>query len=241
MLQELLNLLPAVLMRCPPARSGLCALIGLLLWTCGARFSQSILTLTAVACGTLLGMHLPAWCGWQIDGMGLGVAGAVVLGCSAFLFHGACIGLLLGGGLMLWAGATVWLSMAGNEHWNLQAVHWEGDMIQFLHEAWQGLPPVVSHALPIACFLGLAGGIAVAIFLPRFARALAFSLIGLTLMIVMGVAAMHVTHPKWLSPSAGAHRSTWLALIGLILAGAVVQWVMMRPADEGGSNEVRPS
>jgi len=241
MVQEVVNLLPDALVHWPPARAGVCAGVGALLWLCGARFSRSILTLVAVACGTVIGMHLPAWYGWHVDGMGLGVGGAILLGSIVFLFHGACIGLLLGGGMMLWAGTAVWLAMAGEGHWDWRAVHWEGDMIQFCRQAWEGLPHVVSRAFPVACFAGLAGGIAIAVFLPRIAKALAHSLIGVTLMIVMGALAVRTTHPGWPWSSAKFDRSQALVLIGLVLAGAVLQWLITPPAKASGSKAARQS
>jgi hypothetical protein len=241
MLQDLVNLLPDGLVHWPPARAGVCVGVGALLWLCGARFSRSILTLVAVAGGTVIGMHLPAWCGWQVDGMGLGVGGAIVLGSIVFLFHGACIGLLLGGGMMLWAGTAVWLAMAGDGHWDWRAVHWEGDMIQFCRQAWEGLPHGVSRVFPVACLAGLAGGITIAVFLPRLAKALAHSLVGVTLMTVMGALAVRTAHPGWLPSSAKFDRSQALVLIGLVVAGAVLQWLVTPPARAPGSKAARQS
>ena len=66
MLRELLSLLPDVVARCAPGVAGACAALGVMLWLCGARFSRSVLSLTAVAAGTVIGMRLPQWRGWQI-------------------------------------------------------------------------------------------------------------------------------------------------------------------------------
>ena len=238
MLRELLGLLPDVVLGCPPAKAIGCALVGAVLWVIGARFSRSILTLIAVAVGTLVGTRLPGWRGWQIDGMGIGVGGAILLGLSVFLFHRATLGVLLGGGLMLWAGFATWLLRAGDMYWDWRNVVWDGDLVQFFHEAWQTLPPVLTRVLPAACFAGLAGGITLAVFLPKLAKVLAHSLIGVTLMFVMGTVALGTTRPDWLA-APGSIASQGLVLIGLVLAGAFFQWQITPPHRTAGNTESR--
>jgi hypothetical protein len=198
MVREVVSLLPDALVRCPPVRAEACAVLGVILWIVGGRFSRSILTLVAVAAGTFIGMRLPARFGWQIDGMGIGVGGAVVLGTCAFLFHRTFVGLLLSGGLILWAGIAVWIFMAGSGHWDWSGVYWDGDMVQYLRQAWHGLPRQVSQVFPAACFAALTLGIAIAVFLPKLAKVTAHSLIGVTLMTVMTAIIMLTVRPHWL-------------------------------------------
>jgi hypothetical protein len=240
MLRELIGLLPDLLLRCPPAKAIACALLGAVLWMVGARFSRSILTLAAVAAGTFVGMRLPAWRGWQIDGMGIGVAGAIVFGLTVFLFHRTCIGALLGGGLMLWAGLGTWIFLAGDMYWDWHNVTWDGDMIQFFKEAWQTLPPVLGRVLPAACFAGLAGGVSIAVFLPKLSKVLAHSLIGVTLMAVMGTVAVNSSRPEWLA-APGSLAVQGAVLIGLVLVGAFFQWQITPPYGRPASAEVRKS
>lgn len=241
MLRELLSLLPLDVLHCPPATAALCAALGLMLWVCGARYSRSILSLIAVAAGTMIGMRLPAWRGWQIDGMGLAVGGAVLLGTCAFLFHRTCIALLLGGGMMLWAGTAVWIFLGGDVYWDWRSVHWDGDLIQFARQAWAVLPPALSRAFPAACFGGLAGGVTLAIFLPKLSKVLAHSLTGITLMTLMGSVAIRASRPDWLSAPPGSIGMQGLFLLGLVLLGALVQWQITPPYRLAGSNGVKKS
>jgi hypothetical protein len=226
MLRELLALLPDVLLRCPSGTAAVCAGLGAALWLIGGRFSRSILALAAVALGTFIGMRLPVWRGWQIDGMGVAVGGAILLGTAAFLFHRTCIGLLLGTGLVLWAGTGVWIFLAGQTYWDLHSVRWQGDLAQLLQQAWRTLPPSMTRVFPMACFAGLGCGITIAVFLPKLARVMTHSLIGVTLMAIMGAIFIGKAHPRWLQAIPRTQGMQGFALIGLVLVGVIIQWRM---------------
>jgi hypothetical protein len=221
--------------------AGLLAAFGAIVWICGARFSRSIIALSAVALGTMIGMRLPAWRGWQIDGMGVAVGGAVVLGTVAFLFHRTCIGLLLGGGMLLWAGTATWLFLGKGATWDLQAVHWDGDLVQFLRLAWQALPPGLSRVFPAACFAGLAGGITMAVIFPKLSKVLTHSLTGVTLMAVMGAVLLQAKRPMWISALPGSILAQGIVLIGIVLLGVIMQWQITPPYRNAGSNATRKS
>ena len=228
MLREIVALMPDALLRCPPVAAVGCTALGAVIWAVGGRFSRSILSLVAVTAGAAIGMRMPAWCGWQIDGMGLAVAGAILLGACTFLLHRAAIGLLLGGVMMLWAGMATWLAIAGDVYWNWHGVKFKGDLVQVMHEAWQALPPPISKIFPVACFLGLAAGIAIAVYLPRLARVLVHSMTGVTLMAGMGSIAALALRPKWFDAIPAGYNLTFAGLlIGLTVAGAVIQWRIM--------------
>jgi hypothetical protein len=229
MLRELMSLLPDAIARCSPVVAVACAAMGVVLWLCGARFSRSILSLIAVAAGTVIGMRLPQWRGWQIDGMGLAVGGAIVLGSGVFLFHRTCIAAILGGAMMLWAGGAVWIYLAGDVYWDWRSARWDGDLMQYCRDAWAVLPPNLSHIFPAVCFLGLAAGITIAAFLPKVSKVLAHSLIGVTLIVLMGAVAMSTALPRWLSAAPGSLAAQGVALIGLVLIGAAIQWRLTPP------------
>lgn len=229
MLREVLSFFPDAVVRVAPLVAAACAVLGVLLWLCGARFSRSILSLVAVAAGAVIGMKLPAWRGWQIDGMGLAVGGALVLGAGAFLCHRTCIGTLLAAGLMLWAGTGVWLLMGGDVYWDWRSVAWQGDMIQYAHDAWQLLPPNLQKVFPAACFAGLAAGISIAVYLPKLAKVLAHSLTGVTLAAVGGAIFLNANRPDLLGRIPGSDATQGLALIAIVLLGATVQWRFTPP------------
>ena len=229
MVQEVLNLLPNAAARCPLGAAICGASAGLFLWLAGAKFSRSILTLAGVTAGSVIGMRLPAWRGWQIDGMGLAVGAAIVLGTFAFLFHRTCIGLLLGIGLMLWAGLFIWVLRAGAVYWNWRTVQWQGDSVQFLRDLWATLPPNLSRSLPIVCLAGLATGLTLGGFFPKVGRVLAHSLTGISLVIVMGGLAVRATRPQWLVSLPGSHVVQGCVLAALVIAGAQWQWWLTSP------------
>ncbi len=79
MLQELLTFMPREAGSATLAFASVGAACGVALWVSGARFSRYIVTLTAVAIGTGVGVGSPRWFGWAIDGMGPAVGGAIVL------------------------------------------------------------------------------------------------------------------------------------------------------------------
>src|SRR6185312_10749858 len=237
MLREAISLLPDVVARCPLGTAlGLCAL-GVVLWTAGGRVSRSILALTAVAGGCVVGLHLPDWFGWQIDGMAVAVGAAIVLGTAAILMHRTFIGVLLGIGMMIWAALGTWIFFANESStWNWRAARWDGDMVQYLHELWQGLPPQMAHVFPAACFAGFATGVTISVFFPKLGKVLTHSLIGVTLVSLMGAIAASTARPRWLAAVPGSNAAQGLALIGLVVLGALIQWQITPPYRSAGSN-----
>lgn len=241
MVREAVAILPEVVTRCPPGAAIGCAAIGAILWVTGARYSRSILALVAVSAGAVIGMRLPGWCGWQIDGMGVAVGGAIVLGTCAFLMHRTCIGLLLGAVMMLWAGLGTWIAMAGDMYWNCRSVTWNGDLVQLLRDAWQTLPPQVAHVFPLACFAGFAAGVTITVFFAKLSKVLAHSMIGVTLLIGMGALASSTLRPQWLASLPGSNLLEGVLLIGLVVCGAVIQWWLTPPNRVGAGNASRTS
>ncbi|HEY2589114.1 MAG TPA: hypothetical protein VGI81_25450 [Tepidisphaeraceae bacterium] len=229
MLREVLSFLPDALVRVAPVVAAGCAALGVMLWLCGARYSLSILSLVAVAAGATIGMKLPAWRGWQIDGMGLAVGGALVLGAGAFLCHRTCIGALLAAGMMLWAGTGVWLFMGGDVYWDWRSVAWQGDMIQYARDCWQLLPPNLQKVFPAACFAGLIAGVSIAVYLPKLAKVLAHSLTGATLAAIGGAIFLNASRPDLLAWFPGSDVVQGVALIAIVLLGAAVQWRFTPP------------
>src|SRR5689334_5070071 len=109
MFQDLLTLLPERLTHATPTMALVASVIGIVFLFAGGRVSREIITLTCVLVGGYIGMRLPAWCGWGVDGMGLAFAGAMLLGLRGYWLDRAWEGGLLAAILALWAGVGTWL------------------------------------------------------------------------------------------------------------------------------------
>lgn len=229
MLREAVDLMPDVVNSLPIGAALLLCALGVVLWLLGGRLSRSVLVLAAVAIGTVVGMRLPQWRGWQVDGMGLAVGGAMLCGSLVFFMHRTCIGLLLSCGLMLWTGLGLWAFMGGGASWDWRATPWDGDMVQYLHGLWQTLPPQLAHVFPISCFAAMAVGITIAVYSPKLSKVLAHSLIGVTLVAIMGTIAMLSLRPQMLSLIPESNRFQAVALVVLVGVGALIQWRLTPP------------
>ena len=236
MLREAVELLPDGVNQVPIGAAILLCALGFVLWLFGGRVSRSVLVLAAVAAGTVLGMRLPGWRGWQVDGMGLAVGGAMLCGGMVFFMHSTCIGLLLSGALTLWTGLGLWIFMGGGANWDWRAAPWDGDMVQYLRGLWQTLPPQMSHVFPIACFVAMAIGITLATWSPKLSKVLAHSLIGVTLFAVMGTIALLGTQPKLLALIPGSNSLQAATLIGLVVVGVTIQWQITPPRSKSTGN-----
>ena len=236
MLREAVDLMPDIVNRLPIGAALMLCGLGVVLWLLGSVYSRSVLVLAAVAAGTLIGMRLPTWRGWQVDGMGLAVGGAMLCGSLVFFMHRTCIGLLLSCGLMLWTGLGLWASMGGDATWDWRATPWDGDMVQYLHGLWQTLPPQLAHVFPIACFIAMAAGITIAVCSPKLSKVLAHSLIGVTLVAIMGTIAILSLRPQMFSVIPESNRFQVTALVVLVLVGALIQWRLTPPHRKSASS-----
>jgi len=238
MLREAIALLPDVVARCPLGTALAFCALGAVLWIVGGRVSRSILALVAVAAGSVVGIHLPEWFGWQIEGMAVAVGAAIILGCAVLFMHRTCIGILLGLTMMLWAALGTWMFLAPEgAAWDWRSAHWEGDMVQYLHQLWQVLPPTMARVFPAACFAGFATGVSITVFFPKLSKVLTHSLLGVTLVALMGAIAASSARPHWLASVPGSNAAQALALVGLVVLGALIQWQITPPhRSAAGSN-----
>jgi len=219
---QLSSFLPDRLLDRPTSFAAAGILVGFAFWAAGSVFSRSLITLTAVAIGTSVGMHLPAWEGWKIDGMGLGVGGALVLGTSGYLLHRTWVGVGLATILAACCGLAV--VMVVDPAASLPQLHWNVGLSESLGELWRQLPKSLNPALPIACVIGITAGIASAVFWPKLSIAAMYSLIGTGLIVAMGWVEIHAMQPGWLKmfPQNVAVRVAALLVVAVV--GVIVQW-----------------
>src|ERR1700722_6468737 len=223
MLQAFLSLLPTGTGTATAACATVGVLCGAALWLTGARFSQYIITLAAVAIGTSLGVAMPRWCGWKIDGSATAVSAAIVLGASGYVLHRVWVGAWFGFVLAIWAALATWMELASNDIW-IWPDRLGLSVPAYLKQVWDALPPDVSHALPAVCGVAFLIGAIPAIIWPRAGMVFLYSALGATLAAGLGVAAVNIEQPTWLTkvpPKTSVQMTTMLLVV---LLGAGVQW-----------------
>jgi hypothetical protein len=224
MLHELTTFRPAALADSAPVLALAVTAAGLGCWLAGGRFSRSLITLALVAAGAWLGVRLPRWFGWEIDGMGLGMAGAMLLGFAGYLLHRTWVGVLLGALIAVWAGVAAWVALAPGVRWAPPPLAWGWDVPELLRQVWQSLPPQVSKVIPLTTVGGLVGGVVTALVWPKLSRILAFDLLGVMLMVAVGVPAVAAHQPHWMKYLPVATEQQVAAVVALVLVGLAVQW-----------------
>jgi len=199
-------------------------LVGLSLWIAGARFSQSILTLAAVAMGTSIGMKMPMWCHWQIDPMAPAVAGAIVLGVSAYAFHRVWVGIWLGVVLTIWTTLVLWATRGPAFHWRWPEYDPGQTLPQYLGNLWQNVPETMQQCLGFTAAAAMLVGISAALLWPRVGIALLWSAAGVSVLLPAAATALSKLDPQVLR-HIPRQTSDQLALFaGLVGIGAIIQW-----------------
>ncbi len=223
MLQTLLPLLPAEAGAVAMAMAGVGMLIGLVLWLAGARYSRSIVTLLMVTIGAGLGLRLPGWFGWPVSGMGAAVGGAMSLGLIGFLLHRLWVGLGLGWMLAAWGALLVWTMLGQGQTWQVPAEE-ATTLGGYAASVWEAMPDDFTWVAPFVCAAAMLTGLSIGWIWPRMGVVLLYSVMGVSLLVATGLAAIEFGRPEWLShvPSQTAPQVMLLTL--LVAFGAVVQW-----------------
>jgi hypothetical protein len=78
--------------------------------------------------------------------------------------------------------------------------------------------------MPLVIAGALAGGVAITVLSPKLGRVLTYTLVGLSMVIVMGVTAMRMSRPDWLAMLPRTFGTQMGILLGLVLTGVLVQW-----------------
>ncbi|MGA2501295.1 MAG: hypothetical protein ABSH20_26445 [Tepidisphaeraceae bacterium] len=223
MLCEVLQAMP------PDAASGLWLLavagvvVGGLLWLAGARFSRPLVSIVCVCAGVVIGLRLPGWAALGIRAWGSAVAVAIVLGIIGYVFHRLWVGAGLGVLAALWACYAVIVAYPGQAI-TIPVEAAPMGLLPYLMEVGRGICPELHRTLPLAAGIATMGGLVVAALLPRPAMYLFYSLLGVTLLSVLGPTTMHLLRPEMLSvlPTRAVAQSA--LILGMVTFGAIVQW-----------------
>lgn len=239
---DLLSKFPAALQQNALPLAVCATLFGAMLWLAGARLSRGLFALAGVTAGGLLGMYLPRWMGWPIDGMATVVGGAIVLGLAGYLLFMTCNGLLFG--VMLAAGATlaVWHHFRPDmpTGWALRAINPAASWPSMLAAIWQSFPPPLNRAVPAAIAGGLSTGVISAVLWPRAAAIVAYSILGTAVVLCAGSLAFHLARPTWQPELPASLLGRWSAPVVLVMLGIVAQWRIFPPTAEARRNEEKP-
>lgn len=215
-------------------------IVGLSLWIVGARFSQSILTLAAVAMGTWVGMRLPMWRHWQIDPMAPAVAGAIVLGISAYTLHKVWVGIWLGVVLSVWTTLVLWATRGPAFHWRWPEYNPGLTLPQYLANLWQNVPETMQQCLGFATAAAMLIGISAALLWPRIGIALLWSAAGVSLLVPAAATALSKLDPQVLRHIPRQTSDQLALLAGLVGIGAILQWrtnLMAKPAPSASGGQ----
>jgi hypothetical protein len=224
MIQQLLTLLPSQINSIALICAVIGAFAGAILWLGGSRFNQTLVTLISVSTGALIGLQLPYWFNWKLEGWATATLGAIVCGISGYLAHKLWVGIGLGIVLTVWAAlatfvlcgdhkAFVWPAYTVGVSWKI-----------YLPAVWNALTPEVRRMLPFACATAMVGGFVATLVWTRLGVVLLYSCTGISLLVGLGVAAMSAAKPQWLKLIPNQTSSQVIVLISMVAFGAVLQW-----------------
>src|SRR5438045_3486862 len=193
---------------------------GLALWLTGARFSRSIITLIAVSIGALVGLRLPHWFAVPVGTWATAIGGALLLGISGYTLHRMWVGAALAFLLVVWAAVAVWNVYCAGQTAHMPSAY----SATSLHEYWSTLPTDFRKISPYFCGMALLAALIVALVWSRAAAVMLYSILGASVLMIMGVLAIAISKPTLLGilpRQTGAQIATFG---GMVLFGAIVQW-----------------
>jgi hypothetical protein len=235
MLQELLPLLPKEVGSLMIALAIAGTLIGAALWLIGGRFSRSLITLVLVSAGGWVGLYLPTWCGWAIDGWVVAIGLAVAAGASGFFMHRLWVAVGFGLVLTAWTALAVWLLMKHDGTWAFPKLESPFVPAVFGKALWQSVPPAIQQVLPYACGMALVSGFSAALLWPRLGLVLLYSMAGVTIFLGLGMCLINAQRPQWIRSMPATWSSQLLILSAMVGFGAVLQW-NIAPSKKSGSS-----
>jgi hypothetical protein len=239
MVQELLSLLPKEVGTLALVLAMAGTLAGAGLWLAGARFSRSLITLVLVSAGGWIGLFLPQWMGWSIDGWAPAILLAIVLGASGFVLHRFWVGVGLGLVLAGWAAVIVWMICKGNAVWTLPKYRMGTTATGYAKDLWQSLPADVVKFLPFAAGMALVSGLAGALVWPRIGVVVLYSVVGVSMVVGLGLCVMSFERPQWIGMLPAKGSLQVMLVMAMVAFGALLQW-QIAPVKKGKQKQGRP-
>jgi hypothetical protein len=202
------------------------AALGVAVWFFGARFSRSIIPLCLFSIGGLVGLHLPEWYGWSIQGWATALGAALVLGLWGYLMHRLWIGVGLGALLAMWSCVAFCIAIMGDQRWNLPDYTSSIPPQEYLRVLWMTLPQQIARPLACGSAAAMLAGLFASWHWPRLTLVFLYSMIGATLLAIAAVIASQF-QPAWVKflPKMMSQRLGLLAAV--VICGATLQWWLL--------------
>ncbi|HEV8604405.1 MAG TPA: hypothetical protein VGQ99_03510, partial [Tepidisphaeraceae bacterium] len=199
-------------------------LAGIVLWLVGARFSRSIVTLIAVSIGALVGLRLPAWFSVPVGAWSTAIGGALLLGISGYALHRMWVGAGLAALLAAWALVLVWnIYCTGRVGTFPDRVAGMG-IGEYWMNLWNCLPTDFRRIGPFLGALAVIVGVTTAVFWSRAAAFMLYSVLGVSVLLIMGMLGIAISKPQLLGILPHQTGTQIATFGGMVLFGALVQW-----------------
>ncbi|HEV8291647.1 MAG TPA: hypothetical protein VGP94_06970 [Tepidisphaeraceae bacterium] len=200
-------------------------LAGLIMWLVGARFSRGIVTLIAVSIGALVGLRMPHWFNSPLGAWATAVGGALLLGITGYALHRMWVGAGLAILLALWAGILLWnIYCSGRVGTFPDRVAGMG-IQDYWTQVWNCLPRDFRRIGPFLCGLAVMFGITVSVFWSRAAAVMLYSVLGVSVLMIMGMMGIAISKPSLLGILPSQTGTQIATFGGMVLFGGIVQWL----------------
>jgi hypothetical protein len=199
-------------------------LSGLIMWLVGARFSRGIVTLIAVSIGALVGLRMPHWFHVPLGAWATAVGGALLLGITGYALHRMWVGAGLAVLLALWAGILVWNIYCSGRVGTFPDRLAGMGIDEYWTQVWNSLPRDFRRITPFLCGLAVIFGVTVSVFWSRAAAVMLYSVLGVSVLMIMGMFAIAISTPTLLRILPSQTGSQIATFGGMVLFGTIVQW-----------------
>jgi hypothetical protein len=214
--------------------------IGVGLWLIGARFSRSLITLSLVSIGGWLGLFIPHWMNWNVDGWATAIGLAILLGGSGFVMHRFWVGVGLGAVIAGWAAVAIAVFCKTAETWAFPKVPVGTSFSAYASIAWQSLPNDVGRFLLIAGGTAMLSGLSAALLWPRVGLVMLYSMMGVSLVVGLGSITRDAVPPRWLRAMPAQTSVRAMMIAGLVVLGALLQWKLALSRKQAAPGPKRP-
>jgi hypothetical protein len=199
-------------------------LSGLIMLLVGARFSRGIITLIAVSIGALVGLRMPHWFSVPMGAWATAVGGALLLGITGYALHRMWVGAGLAVLLALWAGILVWNIYCSGRIGTFPDRLAGMGIDEYWSQVWNSLPRDFRRIAPFLCGLAVIFGVTVSVFWSRAAAVMLYSVLGVSVLMIMGMFAIAISKPSLLGVLPSQTGSQIATFGGMVLFGTIVQW-----------------